>query len=500
MAEFEERSPGFYLGAPYMHGICHVLLATPEPRSRDENFGKIGAFFLTPHLLAVQNWRDFLPEYLLQLKEGGHLVFWLPDCCHMNPPDGYARASLSDLTDQIPGLNGYEIVEADVVHGHAFAVFRKNSAVGGFVLKPWRKAVNHALVFRAGAHGDGLVASTILPGLKGQGYRITFLCNARVQEVLRHDPNIDEFRVLGKGVMDAADLPDFWAAWTPRFDRIFNLVNSMEGLLLKQPSSPEYFWPDDQRRRLCSESYLAATHRMAGVPGPGRVDFYPSMEESEKIRGVAEKLGDFVLWALRGSSAHKWWPHAPMAIARFIEKTGLKVVVTGSAAEQPLFDAVRAQVLEYFGSEEKLVGMLDQPSVRHAMVLAPHARLVVGPETGLMWACAFLSVPKIVLLSHSAPSNLIDGWVNTTPLLPKTGCYPCHRMHYGHDFCPQDEKTTAAACAASITVPQFLDAALKLLDKPISFSIVLKNKNQAEFKIDDAAEKDRPAQVKEAAE
>jgi ADP-heptose:LPS heptosyltransferase len=479
MPEFEERNPGFYLGSPYLHGAVGMLYTAPSPLPRDENFGKMGGFFLTPWLLSSKSWRDFLPEYMAALKEGGSLVFWLPDCRHADVPEGYARVTLLELIGPLPGLKGYEIVESELIEGHAFVVFRKNSKLESFVYQPWRKAVNHALVFRAGAHGDGLLVSSILPKLKAEGYRITLLCNNRVAEVLRHDPNIDELRVLGKGVMEMADLPDFWAAWSPRFDRIINLVNSMEGSLLKVPSNPEYFWPDAQRRRLCAGSYLEAAHRMAGLPGPWKVAFYPSAEESAKAHEKAAVLGNFVLWSLRGSSAHKWWPHAPLAIARLIEKTGLKVVITGSAKEKPLFDAVREKVIEWFDNDEKLVGMLDEPSPRAAMALAPHARLLVGPETGLMWAASFEAVPKIVLLSHSAPSNLSDDWVNTTALLPRTGCYPCHRMHYNTDFCPQDEKTGAAACAASIAVPQFLDAAMKLLDKPIPFSIVQDNSARA---------------------
>ena len=60
-------------------------------------------------------------------------------------------------------------------------------------------------------------------------------------------------------------------------------------------------------------------------------------------------------------------------------------------------------------------------------------------------------------------TNLTRDWVNTTSLTGDVACYPCHRMHYGDEFCPMDETTASAACAAAITPERVFGAVVKKL-------------------------------------
>jgi ADP-heptose:LPS heptosyltransferase len=89
--------------------------------------------------------------------------------------------------------------------------------------------------------------------------------------------------------------------------------------------------------------------------------------------------------------------------------------------------------------------------IRDSLALAQQCNLVIGPETGILNAVAFESMAKIVLLSHSTNENLTRDWVNTDGIHSETTpCYPCHRLHYNHEFCPRDEKTAAAYCQRDI--------------------------------------------------
>ena len=90
-------------------------------------------------------------------------------------------------------------------------------------------------------------------------------------------------------------------------------------------------------------------------------------------------------------------------------------------------------------------------TIRESLTLAQHCDLMLGPETGVMNGVAFETVPKVLLLSHSSVNNLSRDWTNTESLTPaNTPCYPCHRLHYSREFCPEDKETGAAACAADI--------------------------------------------------
>lgn len=103
------------------------------------------------------------------------------------------------------------------------------------------------------------------------------------------------------------------------------------------------------------------------------------------------------------------------------------------------------------------------------MTFARVADLVVGSETGVMNAVAFLNVPKIVTLSHSSHENLTRDWVNCSALTPvNTPCYPCHRMQYGFEFCHKGFRggeVVGSLCQVNISVDQMIRAVEKIFNK-----------------------------------
>ena len=98
-------------------------------------------------------------------------------------------------------------------------------------------------------------------------------------------------------------------------------------------------------------------------------------------------------------------------------------------------------------------------SIRETLTLAQNVDCVVGPETGVLNAVAFESMGKVIMLSHSSQENLTKHWVNTSTLTPQgVDCYPCHRLHYGSEFCHEDKATGAAICQKSINPEKVLQA------------------------------------------
>jgi ADP-heptose:LPS heptosyltransferase len=454
-----EQKTIWYLALRYMTGAGLVVRqAVPVP----EGQRGLTFLFVGDVLRDAADWRNLVQDWWAALAPAGYLIFAVSDCRHRG--EGAVRVTLGDLTACLNKVQGWRLWEADLIDGTAYVVFQK---IGdGQVLTPWAKGPRHALIARTGAHGDALMAASILPALKAEGWTISFLTQKAGAEVLRHDPHIDDLILLRDGQLADDEQPFYWQAWAARVDRFINLTHTVEGELLKQPWRGDYFWSDAQRRALCAQSYLARTHAAANVPPPYHVRFYPSKVEQAWAEETAAALGPFILWSLHGSAVHKWWPFVPQGVCQILARTPHVIILTGDASVRDFEAQILTAVEDWFGDTSRVFSLVGERSLRDVLALADKAALVIGPETAVLNAVSLAPMPKLVFLSHSAPKNLTDDWVNAHPLLPSTPCYPCHRLHYGHDWCPQDKTTGAAACAASISVKTVLQAVLSLLPKP----------------------------------
>lgn len=416
-------------------------------------------------LLGAENWRELVRDWQDHV---GTLALWVSDCRYTEKPGArVTREGLRAALDR----PGWELLEDEIVAGRALLVYRRLGAgeasslrqkLDAFVERPWRKAEKHCLVIRGGAYGDVLMASSVLPALKAEGWTIDFACNEYGHEVLRCDPHVDRFLVARKGFVTDHNIGAYWQALGARYDRVVNLSYTVEHTLLKRPWDGAYFWPHETRKRLCAGSYLANNHAVAGVPlpadgAPFRVKFYPSPAEAEAAAKIAAGLGPFALWALRGSAVHKWYPFAPqVAVRLLVQRPDLALVFSGGPDSAELEGKILDTVIEFLGpaAAKRIHSMVGTGSIRRVLALAQRARVVIGPETGVLNAVGQEAVPKVCLLSHSAPSNLTDDWVNAVPVVPDVAaapCWPCHRLHHaGHEHCPQDPRTLAAACQAAI--------------------------------------------------
>ncbi len=427
---------GWYLGLRYMCG-SGLIVRVAEPVNaahKDVQF-----IFADRVLCEAKSWKEILQNWWDVIAVGGHLILWLPDCRYASLEEDEVRVTLQDVAQALDSTSsekgGWQLCEADLIDGHIYVVWQKRGDAMQ-LRTPWKKQPKHLLVARTGAHGDALMASSILPWLKDQSWAVSFISKRAGVEVLRCDPHIDELIWLADGQVPDEEMPYYWQAWEKRFDRCVNLTYSVEGELLKQPGRPDYFWPEDQRRQHCGRSYLRYTHQLANVPGPLRVCFYPDADEKDWAEHKAGETGPFILWCLRGSALHKWWPHGPQAICQLLAKTKLNVVLTGDDEARPLAEEILQAVKNYYGDTYRVASLVGRQSIREIMTLAHHAAVVVGPETGVLNAVSLQPVPKVLLLSHSAPGNLSDDWIKVWALKPVSACYPCHRLHYSAEWCP----------------------------------------------------------------
>lgn len=444
---------------------CHLPMF--EDGSQDAVFSS--------HLLEhIEDYRAALKEWWRVIRPGGHLILYLP---HRDfyPNVGQYGANPDHKHDFVP----HDILSAmlGVAAGDGFdlkvceprnerqeysflMVFEKcGPAMDGVdrYRESWmdREQIGPtACVVRYGGFGDMLQASNVLPALKRAGFHVTVMTTPKGQEVLREDPHVDAWFIQDTDQVPNHELTQFWQAQARRFDRFINLSESVEGTLLPIPGRANFYWPDAVRRKRLGINYLEWTSELAGVEYASEARFYPTDAEMEK---VAEAFGEGrfnIVFALAGSSIHKFWPHQDSLIARcMLEMPQAHFYLVGDYA---------CQILEAGWENEPRVHCLSgQLSIRDTLTMAIMAHAVIGPETGVLNAVAFeQDVAKVILLSHSSVENLTKHWVNTTTLTPpaEVSCYPCHRLHYGRDYCHEFPETGAAICQQAIDPALAFDA------------------------------------------
>ena len=411
-----------------------------------------------------------LREWRRVLKIGGHMVLYVPSA-NLYPKCGEPGANVMHQWDIYPGdleailkdIGGWELLESEErgegIEYSLYVVVKKIEE--GWIENVWQRnpgGKKRALVSRYGAFGDQIQTSSILPGLKKQGYHISYMTTPEAKTVLQHDPHIDEWFIQDKDACPNALLGPFWEVVATRYDKFINLSESIEGALLTLPGRLQHQYPHDVRRKLFGGiNYLERTHDIAGVPYEFAPKFYATDEEIRWARALKKAWGGQVLtWAINGSSPHKVWPYTQVVMKWILDSTPLHIcILSDPTIGKQLQEAIVAK-LEESGCDMARVHPMGGGAwtIRQALTFCQVSDCVVGPETGPLNAVCMEPMPKVIMMSHSSTTNLTKHWINTTAIEPekelRPACYPCHRLHYKWDHCKQDERTNAAACAAAI--------------------------------------------------
>lgn len=410
------------------------------------------------HLLEhIEDYKGALAEWWRVIKVGGHLVLYLPHK-HYYPNVGEAGANPDHVHDFVPAdivsamseLGGWDLVENEARSGgteYSFLlVFQKTEGVRhtSSYLTRRKRPKKSACVVRYGGFGDMLQAANVFPALKAEGYHVTVMTTPKGYDIIKHDPNVDDWFIQDPDQVPNHELPQFWAHHARKFARFVQLSESVEGTLLAMPGRANHAWPDAVRRKYLGQNYLEFTAELAGVPYQSAAKFYPTAEERKWAEGRMGDCSPCVVFALAGSSVHKFYPGQDAVIARIlVEFPDCRIFLVGDPS---------CKMLELGWENEPRVKCLSgEIGIRETLALAQVADVVIGPETGVLNAVAFEPNRKVVLLSHSSVENLTKHWLNTVSVKPVgVACYPCHRLHFDRSFCPQDEETGAAVCQRSI--------------------------------------------------
>src|SRR5574337_580257 len=424
-------------------------------------------FVFSSHLLEhIDDYKAALAEWWRVIKPGGHLVLYLP---HKDfyPNVGEEGANPDHRHDFLP--KDIEHVMEEIGSGCDLLVNEeRNEGCEYSFLQVWKKtergdcAMSHlapkpaktACVVRYGGFGDSIQAANILPALKREGFHVTFMTTPKGQDILKEDPHIDAWIIQDNDQVPNHELGDYFDAWRGRFDRFINLCESVEGTLLTMPGRINHTWPDNLRRQWCGRNYLEFTAELAGVPYASEARFYPTEEERAWAMEQVKDGGYHVMFALAGSSLHKFYPGQDQVIDA--------VLSVHPKATFHLVGDDACRILEHGWEDNPRVRCLSgELSIRQTLALAQVMDCVMGPETGVLNAVAFEPMRKVVLLSHSSHENLTKHWTNTAAIAAEVPCYPCHRLHYDDRWCPRSEETGAALCQTGIPPERVVQAILR---------------------------------------
>jgi ADP-heptose:LPS heptosyltransferase len=331
---------------------------------------------------------------------------------------------------------------------------------GKVVFPRRKKAKKEALVIRYGAIGDAVWVTPLLRQLKKEGYRITYNCTTYSAQVLRNNPNIDDFFIQDREAIPNEDLGPYWKTVGKDFDRVINLSQSIERKLLVAEGTKEFKWSHKKRIKECDVNYQDATMAHAGYPelkGEKPELFFTEMEEAlaRHLRNaVIDKF--WIMWPLSGSSFHKLYPWAPY-VAGELDRNydDIAIITVGDHL---------CKMIEW--QMKNTINRAGDWTIRQSMIATKYCDLVIGPETGILNAASCYDTPKIVFLSHSSEENLTKYWRNVTPLYSKKcSCYPCHRLMYTF-CCPRGEREKDSAKCQEMIEPQVVYDAIMKYYKP----------------------------------
>ncbi len=335
-----------------------------------------------------------------------------------------------------------------------FLVFQKTVATE-CIEQLWQRnpqGKKRLLIVRFGAIGDCIQAGSVLPGLKAQGWHITFMTTPQAQEVLRERPEIDDWIIQDKGQVPPQQLAAYLEQIRERFDKVLDFCESIEGALLTLPGRTNHTWTWEARHKLLNVNYEERMHDLAGVPYGFTTRFLPTKDERREAVEYRNGIsGPVVYWAIGGTAVHKLYPFTNVVISWLLQRTDAHIVLAAGPDLRELEAGLVAHLTSQGVDMSRIHHTVDDWEIRRALTFVEYADVVVGPETGILNAAAHLDVPKVVMLSHSSAENLTRHWKNTNALTPENcPCYPCHMLHYNWEFCVKVKETQAALCASNI--------------------------------------------------
>ena len=326
--------------------------------------------------------------------------------------------------------------------------------------------------------GDVLLCTPLVRTLRLQYPKanIVFLVNSGTEEILRHNPHIDEVLVLSRADL-FTQLQFLWEIRSRRFDCVLDLtdgdrsaiITAVTGAAMKIGFNNEKRWRGIVYHHCIPVRYgsmhmidyhgqVASQLGIHGSPGLPEM-FVGEQDEAVAQRMLAEEHLQDRPWVMIHPTARYWskaWPaERYAALSDWFSKQGLSVVLVGSDKDKK----VGADIQGF--AESNPISLMGKTSVLELAALMKRCSLFVGNDGGPMHVAAAMGCPVLALFGPTDPAVWGPRGDRVRVLYKGLDCDACFLPG-----CLRGEES----CMKLISVEEVCAVSLQMLSKEHAFS------------------------------
>ncbi len=307
---------------------------------------------------------------------------------------------------------------------------------------------SHVAILRFGAVGDMILTAPAVEALRSAlpNTQITYVTKTAMAPLLEASPYINNILRVSRGESTRSIVQRLRTA---QVDHVLDWHGKLRSKLIRwqMPTVPSTIWTKRpfgtgipvrlgwktwRPTTLLADRFHTTVETLVGRSlNPGRLQAFPSTAGRNEATTLLEELGvhsnDRLLGLSPGANWQtKRWPIEKFgALAAEAAEAGWKVLVTGSAGERHLFEALHAhapRALNAMGTSlAGLVGTIER------------CQAYVANDSGPMHISRGLGVPTIALFGCTPPTQF--DFTGHTLMFEQQPCAPCH--FYGRTRCPK---------------------------------------------------------------
>ena len=331
--------------------------------------------------------------------------------------------------------------------------------------------IHNVLVIKLRYIGDVLLTTPFLRVLR-QGFpdaRVTMLVNPGTEDVLRHNPDVNEVLCLPRmGLIPQVRF--YYGLRTRGFDCVVDFTDGDRSAFISRVTGAGLRVGFNHEGRLrgrlyshCVKASYEAVHVIEyhatafpalGLPIGGGEPILPlSGEDHARARRILGTLAfEGKPWVMIHPAARYWfkaWPAKRFAaLADVLFERGFQAVLVGSRDEH----SVETEILQ--AAKRPPLSLVGKTSLLELAALMTHCRLLIGNDAGPMHMAAAVGCPVVALFGPSNPSVWGPRGQSTKTIYKGLDCRECFRPG-----CSRGEQS----CMNLITVQEVLEAAGEFL-------------------------------------
>ncbi|GJL62128.1 MAG: glycosyl transferase family 9 [Nitrospirales bacterium] len=337
--------------------------------------------------------------------------------------------------------------------------------------RSWKPQLNNILVIKLRYIGDVVLSTPVLSMLRRQFPHANLVClvNPGTQEVLQHNPHVDDVVVMARGSL--VEQIQFWLELRRRqFDCVIDLTDGDRSAFLTWISgaSRRIGFNSENRWRgklysHCISSGIAKRHMveyhmqaLTFVDVPSVVqkpEVFAGPEQTARAHARLDELGLLGRrWVMVHPTARYWFKAWPVErFARLCDRLAgstLSIVLVGDTRDQE----IAAKIQEV--AKTSIFSLVGKTPLLELAAMMKHAALFIGNDTGMMHIASAVGCPVVGLFGPTNPETWGPRGARTKVIYKGLDCRACFRPG-----CFRGEES----CMKLISVDEVYEAARELL-------------------------------------